>query len=84
MIYGTFEAEMKDATLDSVSSTQIISGLLFQTFTINITLPDKMLLRTVTYNRLFGKKEFSVNITTIDRNKEKELLDSWLNSKFER
>ena len=84
MLYGTFEAQMKNAKLDSTSSTQVIDGLLFQTFKIDITLPNKMVLRMLMYSRLFGKKEFTVNIMTLDRNKEKELLDCWLNSKFER
>jgi len=84
MLYGTFEAQMKNAKLDSTSSTQVIDRLLFQTFKIDITLPNKMVLRMLMYSRLFGKKEFTVNIMTLDRNKEKELLDCWLNSKFER
>jgi hypothetical protein len=84
ILYGTFQAQMKDATLDSTSSSLLINGLLFQTFKINITLPNKMVLRMLMYSRLFGKKEFTVNIMTLDRNKEKELLDCWLNSKFER
>jgi hypothetical protein len=84
MIFGTFEAQMKDAKLDSASSIQTINGLVFQTFKIDITLPNKMVLKMLMYSRLFGKNEFTVNIMTLDRNKEKELLDSWLNSKFER
>jgi len=84
ILYGTFETQMNDAKLDSTSSTQTIDGLVFQTFKIEITLPNKMLLRMIMYSRLFGKREFTVNILTLDRSKERELLESWLNSKFER
>jgi hypothetical protein len=41
-----------------------------------------MVMNWQIFSRLFGKKEFTVNIITVDKQKEKELLDSWLNSKF--
>jgi len=84
MLYGTFEAQMKGAKLDSSSSTQVISGLTFQTFKVLITFPNKMVMNWQMFSRLFGKKEFTVNIMTVDKQKEKELLSSWLNSKFDR
>lgn len=84
MLYGTFEAQMKGAKLDSSSSTQVISGLTFQTFKVVITFPNKMVMNWQMFSRLFGKKEFTVNIMTVDKQKEKELLNSWLTSKFDR
>ncbi|QES87352.1 hypothetical protein [Rhizosphaericola mali] len=84
VIYGTFEAQMKSAKLDSSSSTQTIDGLVFQKFKVLITFPNKMVMNWQMFGRLFGKKEFTVNIMTVDRQKEKELLDCWLNSKFEK
>lgn len=83
ILYKTFEEQMKDVKLDSSSSTQVVSGLTFQTFKVTVTLPNKMVLNVFMYSRLFGKREFTVNIMTLDRQKEKELLDSWLNSKFD-
>lgn len=83
MLYGTFEAQMKGAELDSSSSTQTISGLTFLTFKVVITFPNKMVMNWQMFSRLFGEKEFTVNIITVDKNKEKELLASWLNSKFD-
>lgn len=82
LMYGTFEAQMKGAKLDSSSSTATINGLLFYTFKIDINLPNNMVLIWRSYSRLFGKKDFTVNIMTLDRQREKELLDSWLNSTF--
>ena len=84
ILYGTLESQMKGAKIDSSSSKTVISGLVFQTFTLGITLPNKMVLNMYSYSRLFGKKEFTVNITSVDRQKEKELLDAWLNSRFEK
>jgi hypothetical protein len=83
IIYGTFEAQMKGAKLDSSSSTQVISGLTFQTFKMSITFPNKLVMNWQMFSRLFGKREFTVNIMTVDKQKEKDLLDSWLKSKFE-
>ena len=82
MLYGTFESQLKGAQLDSVSSTATVSGLTFQTFKVVISLPNKMIMKWQMYSRLFGEKEFTVNIMTIDPSKEKELLDCWLTSKF--
>lgn len=84
VIYGTFEAQMKGAKLDSSSSKQTISGLEFYTFKVVITIPDKMVMCLQMFSRLFDKKEFTVNIMTVDKQKEKELLDSWLSSKFDK
>jgi hypothetical protein len=81
-VYGTFEAQMKGAKLDSSYSTTSISGLLFHVYKITITLPNNMALTWHSYGRLFGKKDLTVNILTVDEQKEKELLDSWLNSTF--
>lgn len=84
IVYGTFEDQMKGAKLYSSSSNQVISGLTFQTFKVQITFPNKMVMNWQMFSRLFGKNEFTVNIMTVDKQKEKELLNSWLNSKFDR
>ena len=82
MLYGTFEAQMPDAILDSSSSEEIIDGKLFQTYKVNITIPNKITMEFLMFSRLFGNKEFSVNIMTVDKKKQKILLDAWRNSKF--
>lgn len=84
MIYGAFEAQMKGTKLDSSSSTQIIDGLTFHAFKVVITFPNKMIMNWHMFTRLFDKKELTVNIMTVDKSKENELLDSWLNSKFDK
>ncbi|WP_153800857.1 hypothetical protein [Foetidibacter luteolus] len=84
MLYGAFETQMPGAKFDSSTSTQVISGLTFQSFKVVITFPNGMIMNGLMYSRLFDKKEFSVNIMTVDRQKEKELLDSWLKSKFDK
>jgi hypothetical protein len=82
VIYGTFEAQMPDAKLDSMSSKEVISGLIFNKFNVTVHFPNKMVMDVLMYSRLFGNREFTVNITTTDKGKQKILLDAWKNSKF--
>jgi hypothetical protein len=82
LIYGTFEAQMPGAQLDSVSSQESIDGKLFQTFKIRITIPDKMVIELLLFSRLFGNREFTVNIMTVDKEKQRVLLKAWRNSRF--
>ena len=84
ILYTTFQVQMKGAALDSSSSIQTIDGLTFQAFKVVITMPNKMVLNWQLFSRLFGKKEFTVNLMTVDKRREKELLDSLLNSKFDK
>ncbi|PKH52606.1 hypothetical protein CXF68_18705 [Tenacibaculum sp. Bg11-29] len=83
MIYQTIETQMPDAKLDSVSSTQKVNGLKFQRFDISIDLPNGIKMRTIGFSRLFNKKEFTMNITSVDEKIEQKMLDAFLNSKFE-
>ena len=83
MIYQTFETQMPDAKLDSMSSTQKVSGLEFQRFDIKIDFPNGIKMKTIGFSRLFGKKEFTMNITSVDEKIGKKMLDAFLNSKFE-
>lgn len=82
LIYETFQVQMEGARMDSTYSIQTISGLDFQTLKIVITFPGDIVMNWYMYCRLFGDREFTVNIATVDKQKEKELLDVWLQSKF--
>ena len=82
LLYGTFEAQMPTAKLDSASSRETIDGKRFQTFRVTITIPGKIVMQVLFYSRLFGNKEFSVNIMTVNEEKQKALLYAWRNSKF--
>lgn len=82
MIYQTFEAQMPKAKLDSISSTQKISGLKFRRFDITINLPNGMILKIIGFSRLFDKKEFTVNITFIDEKIGEKMLDAFQKSRF--
>jgi hypothetical protein len=82
LLYGTFEAQIPNAKLDSASSQEVICGKLFQTFRVTITIPNKITMECLMYSRLFANREFTVNIMTVDKEKQKLLVSAWRNSKF--
>lgn len=82
MLYGTFEAQMPGVKLDSSYSQEIIAGLKFYKFKVDITLPNNKVLKCLMYSRLFGKREFTVNMMTMNPAYEKSLLEAWRNSTF--
>ena len=82
IVYTTFETQMPMAKLDSASSQETIDGKLFQVFRTTITIPGKIVLESRMYSRLFGKREFTVNIMTVDKEKQRMLLNAWKNSTF--
>lgn len=82
MLYGTFEAQIPNAKLDSVSSIEMIDGLTFHTFKVAITYPNKMVMDFWMFSRVFGENEFTVNLMTIDKTKQGMVLNSWRKSRF--
>ena len=74
---------MPKAKLDSISSTQNISGLEFQRFDVKVDFPNGMKMKSISFSRLFDKKEFTVYIIAVDEKIGKQMLDAFLNYKFE-
>jgi len=83
IMYETFEKTIPNATLDSISSKQMIDGLEFDRFEINIDFPNGIEMTTVGYSRLFNDKDFTINIVYTKESVGKELIKNILNSKFE-
>jgi len=82
MIYQPLKSQAPDMQMDTISSTEVIDSLKFQKFEIEIKSSDSFVMKIVTFNRLFDKKDFSVNIMYNDKLKGSKMLDSWRNSKF--
>ena len=83
IIYGTFEAQMPGAKIDSISSVEEIGDLDFQTFKMKIDYPNGLSLHSLMYSRLFDTKEFSVNIVYEDEIQGRKMLEAWASSIFE-
>ncbi len=84
ILYETFKTQMPDIKIDSISTTEKIDNLEFQTFKMKVEYPNKMILNFLMFSRLFDKKEFSVNIMYVDNNKGQQMLESVRKSKFTR
>jgi hypothetical protein len=82
IMYETFEQTIPNATLDSISSKQMIDGIEFDRFEININFPNGIEMTTVGYSRLFNDKDFTINIVYTKESVGKELIENIINSKF--
>ena len=82
MMYGTFMSQMPNAKVDTTLSTEKIDNLDFYVTNMKITYPNNMVMKILMYNRLFEKKEFTVNITYVDEEKGEQMKSTWRNSKF--
>ncbi len=83
VVYQAFEDQLKGTMLDSLTTTQNVSGLQFNRFDVSLDFPNGIKLRTSSFSRLFDKKELTLNITYIDEKIGQTILNAFLNSKFE-
>ncbi|MFY7740675.1 MAG: hypothetical protein ACOVQC_09165 [Flavobacterium sp.] len=82
VLIETFKAQMPNAKIDTITTVEKIDNLEFQVFKMKIEYPNKMILNLLMYSRLFGKKEFTVNIMYVDNKKGQLMTEAWKNSKF--
>lgn len=82
MLYETFMAQIEGVKIDTVVSTTMIDKLEFETLQMKITYPNNMVLYLHMFSRLFGNKEFTVNIMYADKVKGALMLDAWRKSVF--
>jgi hypothetical protein len=82
VLLETFKTQMPNAKIDTITTVEKIDNLEFQVFKMKIEYPNKMILNLLMYSRLFGKKEFSVNIMYVDNKKGQLMTEAWKNSKF--
>ncbi|WP_428225175.1 hypothetical protein [Flavobacterium sp.] len=83
VLLETYKSQMPGAIIDTLTTKEKINKYDFYVSKTKITFPNKMILTTVMYSRLFDKKEFTVNIMYIDEKKGKSMIESWKNSTFE-
>lgn len=82
ILYETFKTQVPDVKIDTVKNVENIDGLEFQTFKIRAEYPNKMVLNILMFSRLFNKREFTVNISFMDKAKGAQMLQAWKESKF--
>jgi hypothetical protein len=84
ILYGTLKAQMPMAKLDSSYSRETVGGKDFSVFHLTAVITQQVTLHILMYSRLFGKKEFTVNIMYADPAKGTAILDAWRSSTFEK
>lgn len=82
VLYETFKAQMPDVKIDTTRTVEKIDNLEFQTLTMKVEYPNKMVLNLLMFSRLFDKRELTINIMYVDNLKGQEMLDSWRESTF--
>ena len=82
IVYETFRTQIPTAKMDSASSIETISGLDFHTFKVVLDLPNGIKIHSFMYNRLFGNKDFSINITYVDEEAGERMREAWFASTF--
>lgn len=84
VLYETFVSQIPGIKIDTISTVEKNDNLEFRKFKMKIVYPNKMVFNVIMYSRLFGKREFSVNIMYVDNRKGQLMLEAWENSKFSR
>jgi hypothetical protein len=82
VLYETFKAQMPGVKIDTARTIEKIDNLEFQTLTMMVEYPNKMVLNLLMFSRVFDKREFTVNIMYVDKLKGQKMLNSWRESKF--
>ncbi|AEV96452.1 hypothetical protein A4D02_20025 [Niastella koreensis] len=82
MLYKTITTQLQGVKVDTTTRIEKISNLEFNTFVTTVTYPNKMVLHSLMYYRLFGKREFSLNIVYKEEEKGQQMLNAWKGSKF--
>lgn len=82
ILIETFKNNIPNLTFEKNRTTKTIDGLIFQVSELKLNYPNNVVLYANMYSRLFGNEEFTVNITYTDKTLGKQMIESFLNSKF--
>ena len=84
VVYQTFATQFPTVKIDSVTTTETISGIKFVAYKMSINIPNKGTMEMYMYSHLFGKKDFTVTIICRDEKVGQDILAAWRGSKFSR
>ncbi|GAA5098554.1 hypothetical protein GCM10023210_34840 [Chryseobacterium ginsengisoli] len=82
IVYKSFKENMPDAKITNTTTKEKINNLIFYKSSFKILMPNNMTMEMIMFSRLFGKKEFTLNIMFMDPEKGEEMLNVWKNSTF--
>lgn len=81
--YEMIKHQVPDASIDSSTTVEKISGLDFLVFKMTIQLPNEVMIKKQSYYRLFDKRLLSVNLMFLENKQSEKMISAWTNSKFE-
>ena len=84
IVYETFTAQMPDAQVDTLTSTEVIDNLEFQKFEVKIQYPNGLVMHIFMFSRLFDDREFTVNLMYIDEEQGEKMMEAWQKSTFKK
>jgi hypothetical protein len=84
ILYKTFADMVTFGKIDSSSSLQQIDGLLFNNYTIVVTVQDKVLLTTVLLSRYYKGYDFGISYLYLDEETKAEMESMLQHSKFDK
>lgn len=82
VIVETFQTQTPLMNVDTLSGVESIDGLEFQKFHVIINYPNKMVMNTYMYSRLYKGFDYGINISYTDDKIGKELMSILKTSKF--
>ena len=84
MVYETFYSQMPDASIDTSSSIKTISGREFKGFEVKVVMPNGIKMHINMYSTYFREigKQMTMNITSVEPEVHKVMLESFYSSKF--
>lgn len=82
IMYETMKSQLNGVTIDNKYGREDIGGKEFYKQTMLINLPNGMKLNMLSYKRLFGKKDCTINIIYIDEVIGQDIIDAIQKSTF--
>ena len=82
VLYNTLKAQIPNVTVDSASTQINVGNLPFNAFILRASLPNNIIFSIYSFSRLFGKKDFTVNIMFVNSTKGDIMLNAWKSSTF--
>ena len=81
-MYKAFVTRMPNNVVDTLTTIEQIDNLDFYVLKIKITTPNNKIFNMLSYNRLFEKKLFVLDICYINEEIGQKMLNAWKNSTF--
>jgi hypothetical protein len=82
VLYHTLATQIPGSVIDSATTITAVGKVSFDAFILRATLPNGVVFSIYSFSRLFGKRDFTVNIMFINNDKGNVMLDAWKKSVF--